>query len=210
MESLFIYLTDLSSGVAYLVILGILVACGLGLPLPEDIPLIAAGFLIWKGILNWPLTLVVTLFGVLAGDTLLYLLGKTLGGALLNNEGVQGFIKPEKVHRGRAYFRRFGDKIVFFARFVAGFRAAVYFTAGAIKMPYSRFIIYDFVAALISVPIWIGIGQYLGNKWGTEIEQILASMEGFKRSLSIGLAIVVTIVIGRFVWKLRRAKKLQK
>ena len=53
MERLFEFLTDLSGGVAYLLIFGILVACGLGFPLPEDIPLIATGYLIWDKTLTW-------------------------------------------------------------------------------------------------------------------------------------------------------------
>ena len=51
MEDLFIFLTDQSGIGAYAVILGILIACGLGFPLPEDIPLTAAGYLVFGALL---------------------------------------------------------------------------------------------------------------------------------------------------------------
>ncbi|NBW99671.1 DedA family protein, partial [bacterium] len=79
MERLFAYLTDLSGGVAYLLIFGILVACGLGFPLPEDIPLIATGYLIWDGTMTWVWGILVTMLGVLIGDSLLFWIGHRLG-----------------------------------------------------------------------------------------------------------------------------------
>ena len=79
MERLFIYLTDLTSGVAYFIIFGILVACGLGFPLPEDIPLIAAGYLVWDGTIQLVPAFLVTMVGVLFGDSILFFLGAKFG-----------------------------------------------------------------------------------------------------------------------------------
>ena len=162
MDKIFEFLTDLSGGTAYAVIFGILIACGLGFPLPEDIPLIAAGYLVWDETLDWLPAILVTLCGVMAGDTILFLLGRKLGLKILEQERLQTLFKPEKVRRTRAYFRKYGEKIVFFARFVAGFGAAAFFMSGAMKMPYRRFIFLDGMAALISVPIWICIRFHHG------------------------------------------------
>ena len=109
MERLFVYLTDLSSGVAYFIILGILLACGLGFPLPEDIPLIATGYLVWDGTLDWFWALVVTMTGVLVGDSILFYFGRSLGLKLLGEKSP--LFSPRKVRRTRAYFRKYGDTI---------------------------------------------------------------------------------------------------
>src|ERR1700678_410852 len=109
MERLFIYLTNLSSNAAYFIIFGILVACGLGFPLPEDIPLIATGYLCWDETMQWFPAILVTMTGVIIGDSILFFLGKRMGLKILENEKVQTLFKPEKVRRTRAYFRKYGD-----------------------------------------------------------------------------------------------------
>src|SRR4051812_18478430 len=99
MEKLFIYLTNLSSNVAYLIIFGILVACGLGFPLPEDMPLIASGYLCWDGTMDPFPAFLITCAGVLAGDTILFFLGRKMGIKFLEKEKVQTLFKPEKIRR---------------------------------------------------------------------------------------------------------------
>ncbi len=211
MDRIFEYLTGLSGGGSYLVILGILVACGLGFPLPEDIPLIATGYLCWDGTMNVPLALLVTLFGVIIGDTCLYFLGNRLGTTILDHERIQTLFNPKKISRTRAYFRKYGDKIVFFARFVAGFRAVAFFTAGAMRMSYWRFLMLDLFAALLSVPIWIAIGYALGHYWGTEISSMLTQIKHLKNGFQIVVIGIVAIVGIRIYFKYKNSKqRLQK
>ena len=206
-DRVFIYLTNLSSNAAYLIILGILVACGLGFPLPEDLPLIATGILISDGTMEWGLALTVTMGGVLIGDIILFYLGRRMGLKIL--ESKKNFLfKPEKIRRTRAYFRKYGDKIVFFARFVAGFRAVAFFMAGAMKMPFRRFFILDFIAALLSVPLWVGAGYFLGVKFGDEIQSILQSTKHVKHWVTIGILTILAIFLVRTWLKYSRAKKI--
>ena len=209
MEHLFVYLTDLSGGAAYLMIFAVLLACGLGFPLPEDVPLVATGYLIWDGTMAWIPALVITLAGVLIGDTTIFYLGNKLGLRILRQKGIEKFFKPEKVRRTRAYFRKYGDKIVFFARFVAGFRSVAFFMSGAMHMKFRRFICLDALAALLSVPIWIVLGYGLGHFFGDEISQILKSMKNVKTGFSIFIALVVVFVVVRSILQYQKAKKLQ-
>lgn len=207
MDKLFIYLTDLSGGMAYFLIFAILVACGLGFPLPEDIPLIAAGYLVWDKTITLVPALLVTLGGVAVGDTLLFFLGAKLGVKFLKNPWVRRVYSEEKVKRTRAYFRKYGDKIIFIARFFAGLRAVVFFMAGSMHMKYRRFILLDFLAALISVPIWIGIGFGLGKLFGDQIDQILHGVKEVKTVVTIILAIVAGIILIKMITRYKQAKK---
>lgn len=206
MDRIFIYLTDLSGNLSYGIIFGILVACGLGFPLPEDIPLIASGYLVWDGTMTWTGAISVTLTGVLIGDTILFFLGRRLGMKVLEQGRIQMFT-PKRVRRTRAYFRKYGDKLVFFARFVAGFRAAAFFMAGAMRMTFRRFILLDALAALVSVPVWIAIGYAMGYYLGDEISEITKQMHNLKRGISIGVFVILIFVIGRILIKYRRARK---
>lgn len=206
MEQLFVYLTNLSSGIAYWIIFGILLLCGLGFPLPEDVPLIAAGYLVFDQTLLWVPTVAITLLGVIVGDSILFLLGRKMGMRLLNQRHIQTIFKPEKVRRTRAYFRKYGDKLVFFARFFAGFRAVAFFMAGAMRMRYTRFVLLDGLAACLSVPIWVALGYGLGHYFGDEISQILKSMKEVKLVVS-GIALTaVAIFVIRTVIKVRKGR----
>jgi len=207
MERLFIYLTDLTSGVAYFIIFGILVACGLGFPLPEDIPLIAAGYLVWDETIQLVPAFLVTMIGVLFGDSILFFLGAKFGVKFLKNPGFGRLFRPEKIRRTRAYFRKYGDKIVFFARFVAGFRAVAFFMAGSMHMKYRRFVLLDGIAALVSVPLWIGLGWGLGHLFGDEISQILKKMHDVKSVVTTVLCLVIVGILVQILVKYRRAKK---
>lgn len=207
MEKLFVYLTDLSGGAAYAIIFGILVACGLGFPLPEDVPLIATGYLVWTGTMGWVPAILVTMGGVIIGDTILFFIGRKLGMKVLEQKRIQTFLPPAKIRRTRAYFRKYGDKIVFFARFVAGFRAAAFFLAGAMRMKYTRFVWLDGLAAIISVPVWIVLGYGLGHWFGDEIALLLAKMKQFKNAFTILVVVAVVAFLGRAYVKYKKAKK---
>jgi membrane protein DedA with SNARE-associated domain len=206
MDRLFQFLSDLSGGAAYTIIFGILVACGLGFPLPEDIPLIAGGYLVWAGEATFTTMLLVTMSGVIIGDTILFFLGSWLGLSILNQRGVGKLFNPEKVKRVRAYFRKYGDKIVFFARFVAGFRAVAFFMAGAMHMKYRRFVLLDGLAALLSVPIWIGVGYALGHFFGDDIQASLRRMHQIKGWVTGLIVVAVVVVIVKILVQYKRAK----
>lgn len=208
MDRLFEYLASLSDGTSYLIIFGILVACGLGFPLPEDIPLVAAGYLCWDGTMNIGLAFLTTMAGVGIGDTFLYLIGRRLGPTILDNDRLP-ILKPEKIRRTRAYFRKYGQKIVFFARFVAGFRAAAFFIAGAMGMRYTRFILLDMLAALLSVPIWIAMGYALGHYFGSEIGSILEKVKHLKMYFTAGVFTIVIAIVVRMYLRYRKARALQ-
>jgi membrane protein DedA with SNARE-associated domain len=207
MEKWFLRITELSAHSAYMVVFAVLLACGLGFPLPEDVPLIASGYLIWEGTMQWVPALTITMFGVLAGDTMLFFIGRRIGTQILQGNRTAFLFPPEKVRRTRAYFRKYGDKLVFFARFVAGLRAVVFFMAGAMKMKYSRFILLDGIAALLSVPLWIFLGWLLGHMLGNEISRILKSMKDIKTAFT---AIVLIVVLGFLLHSYRKYKQAKK
>lgn len=209
MEKWFVRITELSAHTAYLVVFAVLLACGLGFPLPEDVPLIATGYLIWEGTMQWVPALTITMVGVLLGDSMLFYLGRRIGKQVLHptRGKPQTLFPPKKVRRVRAYFRKYGEKLVFFARFVAGLRAVVFFMAGAMHVKYSRFILLDGIAALLSVPLWILLGWLLGHTMGDEISRVLKSMKDIKTAFTI---IVLLAVTGFLVHSYRKYKQAQK
>ncbi|MGB6088803.1 MAG: DedA family protein [Candidatus Binataceae bacterium] len=108
----------------------VLMLCGLGLPLPEDVALLAGGFLVHRGVTHYPMTLAVSLVGVVAGDNSLFFLGRRFGTGLVRYFGINRPGTKVQLDRIRDFMERHGHRAIFYARFLAGLRALVYLSAG--------------------------------------------------------------------------------
>ena len=180
---------------AYGVIFGVLVACGLGIPLPEDISLVTGGFLAYLDAANLYIMMAVGFVGILVGDTLIFSAGRRIGTQV--GRGGHGFfariVTPEKRRRVEELFGRHGEKIVMIARFLPGVRAVTYFTAGSARMKYRRFILFDGIAALASAPIFV----FLGYHFGDELEALIRAVRRGESAVIIVLAVVALLFLYR-------------
>jgi membrane protein DedA with SNARE-associated domain len=172
---------------AYLSIFAVLVACGLGVPLPEDISLILGGFLVFKGAANLWAMVATGFVGILAGDTLIYLAGRRVGRRVRTGHGwLARVVTPPRRIQVEGLFARHGEKIVIAARFMPGVRAVTYFTAGSAGMPYARFICFDGLAALLSAPLFV----FLGFRFGRHLQQVIELMKRYQL-IAVGLLLAV-------------------
>lgn len=175
----------------------ILALCGLGLPMPEDVALLAGGFLAHRGITRYPYTLVVSLLGVIAGDNSLYFIGRGVGSNVLRWFGLKKSAVPaddsNNVDRLYAFMQRHGHLAIFYARFFAGFRAIVYLSAGSLGVPPSRFFLYDLAGAAISVPVVVTLGYVFGE----QIEMVIRYIGGFQKVIWIVVALCAVIYLTR-------------
>ncbi len=179
----------------------ILLACGLGLPVPEEVTLIAGGYLCWKLQRSLWLTILVCMTAILLGDWLMFLLGQRYGKWILRSRWFRRMLTRRKLARVTLYFRKFGVKTVFFARFFAGIRVPVYFMAGSLKMRSWKFLWLDFWGAVLSVPISIYAGKYFGK----DIQHAIKVMKRVK--LEIALAILAGLVV-YVVYRYVRGRRL--
>jgi len=177
----------------------VLVLCGLGLPMPEDVALLAGGFLAHKGITRYPITLAVSLLGVIAGDNSLYFIGRGVGANLLRYFGLKKSAPPDEgssdnnVDRLQAFMQRHGHLAIFYARFFAGFRALVYLSAGSLGVPSSRFFLYDLAGAAISVPVVVTLGYVFGD----QLEQVIRYIGGFQKLIWVVVGLSGAIYLTR-------------
>lgn len=149
---------------SYLGLFLILIAAGLGVPLPEDIPLIASGWLVYRGEGNLYLMMLTGLAGVMVGDSLLFNMGRRYGDHVLEHRWLRRIAKPWLLDKARHQYARHGWKILFAARFMPGLRSVLFLTAGAFRVPYWLFLSVDGFAALISVPLWVLAGWHFGSR----------------------------------------------
>lgn len=156
--------SDLEGLYAYGAIFGVLLACGLGLPMPEDITLVIAGYLSYLENINLITSIFVCLAGVLIGDLILFMLGRIFGKNILKLPIIKHVVTPQRLAYATEKLKKNARKVCFVARFLAGLRAPVYLAAGVAGISIWTFLILDFLAASISVPVWIYLGYYFGDE----------------------------------------------
>jgi len=155
----------------------VLVLCGMGLPVPEDIALLAGGYLVHRGIIQYPATLMVSMIGVVAGDNSLFFLGRRFGSGVISYLGLGRPQSRRQIDRLKTFMDKHGHLAIFYARFLAGLRALVYIMAGSLGVSPGRFFLYDALGALISVPVVVSIGYLFGKQIGIAIHYL----GGFER-----------------------------
>jgi membrane protein DedA with SNARE-associated domain len=184
-----------------LALLVLLLLTGIGSPIPEDLLLLVGGYLVFTGVIGWPLTLTVSLVGVVGSDTMLYSAGRHL--AWRPRRSLEEHVlSPSRLRRVTRWFDRIGPTAVFAARLVPGTRALVFVTAGLRGLPASRFLIYDLLGALIWVPLLLFLGHRLGDRIGD-----LSSVVRWTQDGSLWLAtLAVTLLALWLVWGQEESK----
>jgi membrane protein DedA with SNARE-associated domain len=187
MDQLVDFLLNFYGPTPYFLILGILMACGLGLPIPEDITLIAAGILCYYGMTNLGTMIAVALFGVMMGDSLIFFLGHHFGRRLTKKWLFHKLLPDDRLYAVQRKFHRRGNKLIFAARFMPGLRAPIFFSAGTLHLPARVFWFYDGLAALVSVPLIIGAVYYFGD----QVDRVVRAV----RKIEHGLGFVILAVL---------------
>jgi len=153
-------------------IVGVLFLSGVGLPLPEDIPLTLAGFTTIKQAgdrfvpAHYLLAFALVVIPILLGDLVTYSLGRRFGLDLRERVGfVRRLLSPARLARVPAWFDRYGAFAIFLGRQVAGVRFVTFFIAGTMRVPLQSFLAFDFLGCVVSVPIWLSLGA-LASRYG--------------------------------------------
>lgn len=184
----------------YVAVFIALMICGAGLPLPEDITLVAGGVIAGLGYANVHAMFALTMFGVLLGDSAIFLLGHHYGARMLKWRLVARILTPRRYAMVQEKFVRYGNRMLFIARFLPGMRTTVYITAGTShRVSFTRFLLIDGLAALISVPFWV----YLGYLGADNHEWLMKWVHRGQSSLWALVALIVLILLALW-WRHRR------
>lgn len=192
-------LIDFFSSYGYWAVFFVLLICGFGVPIPEDITLVSGGVISGLGYTNVHWMLIVSMIGVLVGDSTMYWLGRIYGEKILRFPLIRRIATPERFSQVQERFEKQGWKLLFVARFLPGLRAVVYLVSGITrKVSFTRFVLVDFFAAIISVPIWV----YLGDFGARNLDWLEAQIR--KGQLAIWLILIIGAIIVYWKWKKSR------
>ena len=179
----------------------LLLLCGVGLPLPEDIVLTVAGMLAMDDGRAWLPVAILMYVGVLAGDSLIFFLGRRFGGKLLAWQGTHHLFPPQKQAKVQRLFDRHGSFVLVIARFLPGLRAPIFSSAGAMRVPYLRFLLLDGAAALVSAPFFVWLGYWLWKQFDDDIQKLKTAYAHSQwYFLWVALAVVITALA---IWRIR-------
>jgi membrane protein DedA with SNARE-associated domain len=186
----------------YAALLVLLILNGVGSPVPEDLVLLTAGYLVYTGVFDWPLALTVSAAGVVVSDLMLYAAGRHLAWYSAGSAD-DALLSPRRLQRATRWFARLGDGVIFAARLIPGTRAVVFLTAGAQGIPAARFLRYDVPGAVLWVPGML----VLGHACGAAIGDLSEALEWLGRSALWAMAAAGLLLVLRLSWG-REASKL--
>lgn len=144
----------------------------LGLPVPEESVVLAAGFLAGRDVLSLKLVMAVAFVSAVIGDNFGYMLGRTGGRHVMVRLAHSSSWLRWRHRRFKAFFDTHGNKTIFFARFIAGLRFAAGPMAGALRMPFWRFFGWNVMGAVVWCASVAYLGFILGDQWETVAEQM--------------------------------------
>ncbi len=188
--------------ISYLGIILVLILTGVGLPIPEEVPIIAAGIASSVGTLNPLWAFLSCLVGALLGDAVIYAIGYHFGHSLVTRHPrFAHLLHAEYEAKIEEMIRRHGLKVFFLSRFMVGIRAPVYLTAGVLRMSFRRFVLIDMLCATSVVGLFFGLSYAYGEQ-----------LTGWIRRSEIGLTAIIVVaaavVGGYFLLRHLRQKKI--
>jgi membrane protein DedA with SNARE-associated domain len=161
----------------YVAVFALLVGGGVGVPLPEEAVQLAAGVLAHQGVLElWKLMLAAWA-GVVAGDSIIYALGRRHGERVLSSRLARRTLTAPRRERLRGHFERHAFLTVAAARHMGGVRGAVFALAGVHGVPYRTVLLADSLSALVSVPVAVGLG-FLFSRHVLQVERDMRVVQG--------------------------------
>jgi LPXTG-motif cell wall-anchored protein len=185
----------------YLVLFLLLFGCGLGLPLPEDIPLMIAGALAHAGHMDLAIAGACAWAGIMGGDVALYHLSKKYGMGVIQLPLLRRHVTQQRIERLEKLFERYGIWVVAIARLFAGVRGAMVIAAGITRYNFIKFFVADGLSALISGGLFMALGWWLHDK----LKDSMSDIDQVKHWIMVAAIVLVVGGLGWYLWRRRRS-----
>lgn len=214
----------------YLALVAVLVAAGLGVPIPEDVPLAFSGYLCHEDVSpvnavmmidsngdgipdtlpagaeirvpHVPIMILAGMIGVLTGDSIVFFIGRH--GVSSNNfvaRHIRKVLTTKRRDKVQAHFRKHGAMTVFAGRFMPGLRSPIFAMAGLSQMSLGKFLMIDGLAAGISVPTFVVLGYYFAHR----IDAFIRFIDSVK--LIVLPIFIAGLAVAIAIYLLRRSRR---
>ena len=181
---------------AVALLMGLENAC---IPIPSELILGFAGFMIYAGRMTFTMAMVAGMIGGMLGSIFAYYVGHLGGRPFVDKYGKYFFIKKSHVDVAQNWFDKYGIKAVFFSRMLPVVRTFISLPAGFAHLNMTTFLLYTFIGSLPWTALILAIGMALGESWQVMME--------VGHEISIGVVVILVVVCGICYWKYRKNKK---
>jgi membrane protein DedA with SNARE-associated domain len=161
------WLTDLFANYGYAVVFIGMFLENAGLPVPGETMLLAGAALSRYGSLKLSWVVLAAIAGATLGDNLGFFIGRRGGRALVERYGALFGMTSARLAQFDRFFDRHGAKTVFVARFISGLRVFGAILAGASRLSWSRFLVFNALGAIVWAVTFGAVGYALGYSWHT-------------------------------------------
>ena len=184
------------------------------IPIPSELILPFAGFLVGEGIAIEPLTgepwsfwltVLAGTLGATVGGLIAYAIGYWGGRPIIERWGRYIGISPADLDRAEAFFEKYGPAASFFGRMIPVIRSLVSFAAGVSRMRIVPFTVFTFLGSLPFTALLVFAGMQLGANW----EEVGAVIKRFEYVILAGLVVVGLAWIWFRIIKPRRGARAQ-
>ncbi|UKS57255.1 DedA family protein [Exiguobacterium acetylicum] len=133
--------------------------------IPSEIVLSYGGFMISQGTIGWPLAVVAAVIGGLFSQLFLYWFARYGGRPLILKYGKYVLISEHHLDLAERWFLKYGQGVIFGARFIPVVRHAISIPAGLAKMDQTKFSLYTVLAIIPWSILFLYLGETLGTNW---------------------------------------------
>jgi membrane protein DedA with SNARE-associated domain len=196
MYELFLKVVDLVNTFGYLGIFIMTFIESTFIPIPAEITLIPAGYLVSKGEMNFYIVWLVSVAGTLCGSLLNYYIAASVGRQILLKYGKYFFIDEKKLTKIESFFVNHGAISTFTGRLLPGLKHFISFPAGLAKMDLRIFCIYTTLGGLIWCFILLTLGYLIGHN-----EDLIAE---YLKDINYIIIASVIVMVAVYIWYKRK------
>jgi len=162
------------------------------IPIPSELIMTFSGFLAYQGVFDFTIIVVIGAAGCVAGSIVSYWVGLKGGRVFIDKYGKYFFMNHHHLDMAENWFKKYGDKAVFFSRMLPVVRTFISLPAGMGKYSLKKLIIFSFFGSLP----WCFALAFIGLKLGPQWKKIIAFFNG----LDI-IIVLAAIALAAYYWK---------
>ncbi|MGI0084637.1 MAG: DedA family protein [Nitrososphaerales archaeon] len=176
------------------------------LPVPSEVVLPLAGYLVYQGSIEFWTAVIVASVGSLVGTSVDFAIGYYLGRPAVIRYGKTLRISEKHLLQSERWFAKYGPITVLLARFVPLIRTLVAFPAGIAEMKIPKFLAYSFVGIFL----WDAVLIYLGVRVGANVSQITSTLQKYFLPVEVAAVVIVGVVLFMVYKRATTEKELAK
>ena len=188
------------SSCGYIALFALFAGGLVGIPVPDEMLLMLAGYLVFKGSLNGPGAAMAAFLGSSCGITITYFLGRTGGYYLIKKIFSFFNISQDRLGNAVALIGSRGRWAMPFSYFMPGLRQATPFTAGTFGIRFVVFAAATYPAGFVWAAAFVALGYYAGEEW-------LKASQEIHSCLGIGVLVFAVLLMGLLIVRRRYFKK---